>query len=66
VALKLSLSRVLEYKDFSPEREPESKKALAKKIGKKFGFEFCCHFLGNFRGRGIPEIDILLQEWFTF
>ena len=66
MALTLSLTRVLGHKDFFPEQEPESKAALAHLIGKKFAFEFCCHFLGNFKLRHIPPIDILMQEWFTF
>ncbi len=60
------MKRVLGFMDFFPNESPNSKIDYANKLGIDILEKFCCHFLSYFRNKGIPELDFLLREWFTF
>lgn len=66
MANKITMKRLLGFKDFFPNEDPNSKEDYASKVGKEWLKTLCCHFLGLFRSNAVPEIDELFKNWFTF
>lgn len=60
------MQRLLGFKDFFPNEKPHEKEYYASKLGKEIIEKSTCFFLSFLRHKGTPDVNPLLQEWFTF
>jgi hypothetical protein len=62
----LSMKRLLGFKDFFPNEKPREKEFYASRVGKDTIEKTTPFFLSYFKKSGMPKMDDLLKDWFTF